>query len=107
MIRNPSPLGTIEGQSNTYKWTPTTIVLHGEAVAAVLVLPTSLKMCLATIAAGYRMRLAGMIRAAHDDLRNHGHRRPQLPPLQITAFDNDDQPPDPGRACGNGVHQHG
>lgn len=55
MINTPSPLETIEGQSNTYKWTPTTIVLHGEAVAAVLVLPTSLKMCLVAAAAGHRM----------------------------------------------------
>ncbi|MDQ1652918.1 MAG: hypothetical protein QOI35_2118, partial [Cryptosporangiaceae bacterium] len=38
-------------------------------------------------AAGYRWRLAGMIRAAHSDLRNRGMRRPDLPPIQITALE--------------------
>ncbi|MEO7198146.1 MAG: UvrD-helicase domain-containing protein, partial [Solirubrobacterales bacterium] len=38
-------------------------------------------------AAGYRWRLGGMIRAAHSDLRNRGMRRPQLPPIQITALE--------------------
>ena len=36
-------------------------------------------------AAGYRWRLAGIIRAAHADLRNRGARRPELPPIQIAG----------------------
>ncbi len=42
----------------------------------------------AAIAAAYRpRRLRGLIRGAYDDLRNHGHRTPDLPPLQISAFE--------------------
>lgn len=46
----------------------------------------------ALTAAGYRQQLPGLIRSAHGDLRNHGHRHPELPPLQITAFDGEEQP---------------
>lgn len=38
-------------------------------------------------AANYRWRLAGIIRAAHSDLRNRGMRRPELPPMQFSAFE--------------------
>jgi len=38
-------------------------------------------------AAGYRWRLAGIIRAAHSDLRNRGLVPPQLPPIQITGLE--------------------
>ncbi len=38
-------------------------------------------------AAGYRWRLSGIIRAAHSELRNHGERRPALPPIQITGLE--------------------
>ncbi len=38
-------------------------------------------------AAGYRYRLAGIIRAAHSDLRNRGAGRPELPPLQFSAIE--------------------
>ncbi len=48
----------------------------------------------ALIAAGYRHQLPGLVRGAHSDLRNHGQRRPQLPALQITSFDGDDEEPD-------------
>jgi ATP-dependent exoDNAse (exonuclease V) beta subunit len=42
----------------------------------------------AAIAAAYRnRRLRGLIRGAYDDLRNHGSRSPDLPPLQISAFE--------------------
>ena len=47
----------------------------------------------ARTAAGYRHRLPGLIRAAYSDLRNHGERRPQLPPLQITAFEGAGEDP--------------
>ncbi|MDQ3103165.1 MAG: UvrD-helicase domain-containing protein, partial [Actinomycetota bacterium] len=40
-----------------------------------------------TAAAGYRWRLAGIIRAAHSDLRNRGSGRPELPPIQIAALE--------------------
>ena len=43
----------------------------------------------AEVAAGYRLRLRGLIRAAYDDLRSHGIEAPELPALQITAFDGD------------------
>jgi ATP-dependent helicase/nuclease subunit A len=49
----------------------------------------------AQLAAGYRDRLSRLIRAAYGDLRNHGDPNPQLPPLQITAFDGSEEPPDP------------
>lgn len=49
----------------------------------------------ARLAAGYRRRLRPLIRAAYDDLRNHGDPDPRLPPLQITAFDGSEEPPDP------------
>ncbi len=46
----------------------------------------------AAIAAAYRgRRLRGLIRAAYDDLRNHGQAIPDLPPLQITAFEGKDR----------------
>jgi len=49
----------------------------------------------AMVAAGYRQGLEGLIRSAYDDLRSHGRRQPELPPLQITAFEGaDDGPPD-------------
>ena len=38
-------------------------------------------------AAGYRYRLAGIIRAAHSDLRNRGAGLPELPPLQFSAIE--------------------
>ncbi len=42
----------------------------------------------AAIAAAYRgRRLRGLIRAAYEDLRNHGLATPELPPLQIGAFE--------------------
>ncbi len=50
---------------------------------------------IARLAAGYRNRLGSLIRAAYDDLRNHGQREPVLPDLQISAFDNAEQAPDP------------
>ncbi len=53
----------------------------------------------AAIAAAYRQRrLRGLIRGAFEDLRNHGQRFPDLPPLQISAFEGKDQAervPDP------------
>ena len=42
-----------------------------------------------SIAANYRWRLGGIIRAAHSDLRNRGERRPELPAIQFTASDGD------------------
>ncbi len=42
---------------------------------------------LVVAAASYRQRLAGIIRAAHADLRNRGLRRPALPPIQFTALE--------------------
>ncbi len=42
----------------------------------------------ARAAAGYRNRLRGLIRAAHDECRNQGS-RVELPPIQITAFEGD------------------
>ena len=38
-------------------------------------------------AANYRWRLAGIIRAAHSDLRNRGMRLPELPPIQFAALE--------------------
>ena len=42
-------------------------------------------------AAGYRWRLAGIIRAAHADLRNRGAVSPALPPIQITALERQER----------------
>jgi len=64
---------------------------------------TALEACAASdddvarVAAGYRFRLAGLIRGAHSELRNQGRRHPRLPPLQITAFEGrGEEPPDEG-----------
>ena len=38
-------------------------------------------------AAGYRWRLAGIVRAAYSDMRNRGERRPELPPIQIAGLE--------------------
>ena len=49
----------------------------------------------ARLAAGYRDRLGPIVRAAYGDLRNRGRARPELPPLQLNAFDSEDEAPDP------------
>lgn len=54
---------------------------------------------LVATAAGYRWRLAGIVRAAHRDLRNRGFLIPLLPPIQISALERvaEDDPAAPGQ----------
>ena len=61
--------------------------LASEAYEQALAERASVDPDLVQAAAGYRWRLAGIIRAAHGDLRNRGAARPALPPIQIAALE--------------------
>ncbi len=61
--------------------------LAGQAYDAALAERAATDDDLVRAAAGFRWRLAGIVRAAHADLRNRGHRRPSLPPFQISGLE--------------------
>ena len=63
--------------------------LAGEAYESALSELAARDDDVARTAAGYRWRLAGIIRAAHSDLRNRGAHRPLLPPMQIAALERE------------------